>query len=620
GSMLLPGHYLYVLFGGAFGPKPATRHLLITGPMTSDGTATVNTLYDVQDDNHSDLLAGVGGPTAAACRAARANFRTVPIKLVITEDNGAGVAATGDIVPAGTATSDGTLTAKICGRTYTSTIVTGDTPIEISEKLNLLLNPTRLEMAMRLANEFKVDFNAHIASLVFHTAADGANAMVAANATNLGTLITLINEARTNYEAHRVLVGGGPCHGQADAVNVIAAAVSTDLDTVVVLLKDLKAKMTAHQANIAGAPQVHLAIDTANPLDAEDPVDETHPHLPVTSYVDIAGPHVTVDAKFLGTMGNEIRVRASTDAGGVTFTEPTDNRLASGANEPDYSSAYAVALLSKHTYIVPVTNIGTVLAAATVGLKDRLIAAEQPDVGLRMQAIIGHNRSSTEAETLGDTLDNYVFSIKNIESDTPPWEMAGGWAGKRLVETGVDLSVNLMDTKIIGVVPPEDPGDYPTPTEIDNALHHGVSILKVTDAGDVVTVYNITTRHTDGAGHADLSVWGCHKVDVGFALAEEIVREAAIKYSGYKIGANPTDPEAAPIRNTCTPAQFETFVYKRCYNYESAGHLKNGSVSENRASIHAEINGVNPNRFDYEYPFDVVDHLNQTCGLGQQVG
>jgi len=620
GTMLLPGHYLYVQFGGAFGPKPDQRHLLVTGPMTSEGTAVVNTVYDVQDDNHSDQLAGVGGPLAALCRAARANYSTVPIKLIVTEDDGAGVAASGDITPAGPATSDGTLTVNIAGREYTSSIVNGDTATEICEKVNLLINPTRLEMACRLANELKLDYNTHKNSAVYHTAADPGNLVAAAAATNLATLITLANDIRTCYEAHRILVGGGPCHGQADNVNALSAAVCTDLDTAVVLVKDEKAKFEAHRINVAGAPPVHAAADTADVIHGEDPVDETHPHLPVTSLVDIVGPKVTTTAKFLGTMGNEIRIRVSTDAGGVTFTEPAGNRLASGANEPDYSSAYAVALLNKHTYICPVTNDQTTLTTATTGLKDRLIAAEQADVGLRMQSVIGHNRSLPEAETLADGLDNYRFSLKSIESDTPPWEMGGGWAGKRLKETGSDLSANLCNTKIIGVVPPHDQGDYPTAVEIDNALHEGVSVLKVTEAGDVVSAYNITTRHTDGAGHADLSVWGCHKVDVGDALADDIVREAAITYAGFKVMDNPTDPETPIPRKTCTPKQFEKFVYARCFNYESEGHLKAESVSGEEDSIVAEINALNPNRIDYVYPFDVIDHLNQTCGLAEQVG
>lgn len=619
-AYLVPGHFLFAEYGGSFGPSGDQRHVLVVGPMSDLGTGTVNTLYDVQDDTHSDLLCGKGSFTAALCRAARVQYSAIPIKLVITEDNGAGAAATGDLVPAGPATSDGTLTVDIAGREYTGSITTGDTAEEICETLNLLINPTKLEMACRLANEIKLDFNAHIASVVFHTAADGVNAMVAAAATNLATLLTLINEARTNYEAHRILVGGGPVHGQADTINALSAAVATDLDSAVVLAKDIKAKFTSHQAYITGLPVVHLAADTVNVLVGADPVDETHPHLPVTSWVDIAGPHVTVDAKCLGTMGNQIRVRVSTDAGGVTFTEPADNRLAAGANEPDYDSAFAVGLADEHHHVAPVTNDQTVLTAATVGLKDRLIAAEAALVQHRMIATIGHNGTPPQAETLADGFDYYRMQIGSIESDTPPWEIAGSLVGLECYRFGNRLSANLAGSLLMGVVAPNDNGDYPTEVEIDNAMHQGVTLMRINSSGQVLVTYPITSQHTDGLGAEDLSVWGVHKVVVGDALAKKIVTAAALTYSGFMLQDDPADPNEVIPRATVTPARFETFLYEEVVEYEGEGHLKAGSVSDHESSIHAEINGANPNRLDYEYPFDVIDHFLTSSGVGKQVG
>jgi hypothetical protein len=43
-------------------------------------------------------------------------------------------------------------------------------------------------------------------------------------------------------------------------------------------------------------------------------------------------------------------------------------------------------------------------------------------------------------------------------------------------------------------------------------------------------------------------------------------------------------------------------------------------VDDRKSDIHAEINGSNPNRIDYRYPFDVVEHLLTTAGIGDQVG
>ena len=617
---LAPGHFIFAKFGGAFGPSGAQRKILVVGPKTADGTGTVNTVYAVQDDNHSDQLCGIGGPTAAACRAARSNYSTAPIYVIITEDNAGGVAASGTITPAGTATSDGTLTAKACGRTYTTTIETGDTAEIVSEKLNLILNPTLLAMACRMANELKADYNTHKNSAVYHTAADPGNLVAAAAATNEATLVTLANDVRTCYEAHRVLVGGGPCHGQADATNAVSAAACTDLATAVVLVKDLKAKFNAHIVNTDGVPAVHIASDTTDTIVSEDPVAEQHAHLPFTSLVNPAGPQVDLEAKFEGPDGNNIFVRVSTDAGGVTFTQLTDYHLGSGANQADYSSALAVAMTERYHYIIPVANDAATLAAATVGLKDRLTAAEAADVGLRMQAIIGYNGTPVAAETLADSFDYYRMQIVSLETDTPPWEVAGAFGGLRCMRVASDLSVNLAWEKIIGIVPPEDQSDYPTTVEINNAMHEGVSLLRVTSAGDVQVTYSITTKHTNGAGAEDLSVWGTHKVDVHDALADDIVTKAALKYVGFKLIDNPSNPSTIfPAKTTC-PDRFETFLQKRCQYFEDEGHLKAGSVAENEDNVHAEINGANPNRLDFRYPADIVDHFLTSSGVAEQIG
>jgi len=132
----------------------------------------------------------------------------------------------------------------------------------IYKLLPLLITKNKLTWAMYRANEYKAAFNTHLASTVFHTAADAVNPIVAADATDLATLITLLTEFRANYEAHRILVGGGPVHGSADSTNAITAPVPTDLDTCVTLVKDIILQYEAHRKMISGSPAIHLKADT----------------------------------------------------------------------------------------------------------------------------------------------------------------------------------------------------------------------------------------------------------------------------------------------------------------------------------------------------------------------
>jgi len=132
----------------------------------------------------------------------------------------------------------------------------------IVKLLPLLITKNHLTWAMYRANDYKAAFNTHLASTDYHTAADTVNPIVAADASDLATLITLLTEFRTNYEAHRVLVGGGPVHGTADAANAITAAVPTDLESCLTLVKDIILKYEAHRKTITGSPTVHLKADT----------------------------------------------------------------------------------------------------------------------------------------------------------------------------------------------------------------------------------------------------------------------------------------------------------------------------------------------------------------------
>jgi len=115
--------------------------------------------------------------------------------------------------------------------------------------------------ACTTANEIKAVYNAHLASTTYHTAADAVNVLASPDATDLASLIVLLNEMRTDYEAHRVLVGVGPVHGSADATHVLTAPVAVDLTTAVALLRDIAHQFYGHKVDTSGTPAIHLSED-----------------------------------------------------------------------------------------------------------------------------------------------------------------------------------------------------------------------------------------------------------------------------------------------------------------------------------------------------------------------
>lgn len=124
-----------------------------------------------------------------------------------------------------------------------------------------------LDLAITLVNELKADYNAHrvLTAGGVHGAADSTNAVTSADATDLASANTLANEIKTDYEAHRVLTAGS-VHGAADSTNVVTAADATDLSTLITLVNDLRTQYEAHRVLIAGS--VHGAADSTNTVSA----------------------------------------------------------------------------------------------------------------------------------------------------------------------------------------------------------------------------------------------------------------------------------------------------------------------------------------------------------------
>lgn len=121
-----------------------------------------------------------------------------------------------------------------------------------------------------LLNEIKTDYEAHrvLTAGSVHGAADSTNTITAANATDSPTRVALANDLRAKYEAHRILTSGG-VHGAADTVDVITAPVATDDASALILALDLKAKYNAHRVLVAGS--VHGLADSTNAVTSPSP-------------------------------------------------------------------------------------------------------------------------------------------------------------------------------------------------------------------------------------------------------------------------------------------------------------------------------------------------------------
>ena len=158
-----------------------------------------------------------------------------------------------------------------------------------------------------LANELKGDYNVHIASLVYHVAADLGEVTVA-NATTEATLVALANSLRTLFGTHAIATSSHG--GQSD--DVFAAAV-----TATTAATDAATAITLENA-LATAWLAHLAVTDQGAYITAGPVG-----LPIiwpclgALFVKTSGPGVFTVAEF-----KRILMRRTTATSRLSLTRP----------------------------------------------------------------------------------------------------------------------------------------------------------------------------------------------------------------------------------------------------------------------------------------------------------
>lgn len=122
-----------------------------------------------------------------------------------------------------------------------------------------------------LANGLKTTINAHFADVLAHTTAPDPNIIVAPAATNLATLITLVTEMLTRYDAHdndaELGIGWAYHMAQEGGNHTLASIVAPiNFQECITRLNDIRAKYNGHDADnvchgVGGGHQESTAAD-----------------------------------------------------------------------------------------------------------------------------------------------------------------------------------------------------------------------------------------------------------------------------------------------------------------------------------------------------------------------
>jgi hypothetical protein len=128
----------------------------------------------------------------------------------------------------------------------------------------LLTHATGLSSAKVLVNQLKSAFNLHLTSIAVHEPNDIGNIVNIVDATDLPSLIVLVNKLRTKYINHISKgSGSGQVHNIVDGTNTIIYSDATDLETAVLLANELHDKYNLHIVQSG----IHFINDSANSVD-----------------------------------------------------------------------------------------------------------------------------------------------------------------------------------------------------------------------------------------------------------------------------------------------------------------------------------------------------------------
>lgn len=121
-----------------------------------------------------------------------------------------------------------------------------------------------------LINEIYTDLNAHVILTTgsVHGAADTADVVSDAEASDTATRIARVNALRAAYEAHRVKTSGG-VHGSADNVHACTVGIAVDDSTALQLALELKRVINLHIVYTTSA--VHGLADSTNTVTSSAP-------------------------------------------------------------------------------------------------------------------------------------------------------------------------------------------------------------------------------------------------------------------------------------------------------------------------------------------------------------
>ncbi|WP_304168588.1 phage tail sheath C-terminal domain-containing protein [Lonsdalea britannica] len=341
-----------------------------------------------------------------------------------------------------------------------------------------------------------------------------------------------------------------------------------------------------------GSTRIDVAVsadDTAKVLaDALVTAFSQKTALPVTATA--ADGVVTITAKNGGAAGNDIVLRSSVTAAGITTVVTS---MSGGENDPDIAPALAAVFAAGHNIIVCPYATQDALTA----LRTHLNSVSGPMEQRGAVGISGWRKSLSTGTTLTSAINSGRISIGwHNGSVKTPAQIAAAYGAVMASEEDPARPLNTLAMTTLDVTAIED---RPGRTEQENALYNGLTPFEI-GSGDTVQIVRAISTYTKNAeGVDDVSL-----LDITTIRTLDYVRKACRERIALRF---PRDKLSSRTRDRVRSELLDVL-----YKLEELEIVE--EVEANKAMLIVERDSQDVNRLDAAIPCDVVNGLHVFAG------
>lgn len=345
---------------------------------------------------------------------------------------------------------------------------------------------------------------------------------------------------------------------------------------------------------------------------------------------------VTINAKFAGNVGNDVKVQANlknAQTGTEAIDTNTATALSGGTTDPDYTTALSNVTGKEYHLIVPcLSNTDAVNVATKSNLSRIIDHIESLNSGLDaklQQVVVGYSGTSIPTAVAaalnanGGQNSEKGQLITCINGRGLPGELAGREAGGRVAAESLDPAANRIGELMNEYIGAKDKiADKPTLAESEQALGGGVSLISYQNNTDLeVLVRPVTTHSQDSAGGADRRLLDVQNVSATYVVARDLRGALPQEFQGAKITKDVVPGDDPPPAGVIEERDIKAFIITRLRSWQAQGVVTQQSIDDavNDGTLVVQVNASDNTQVDIVVPFSIVPPLAKMGVVVQRV-